>query len=347
MKKIRVNAGGGYDVFVGKGILHDCGGMIGEILPRCTLAVVSDSNVAPLYLDTVTDSLRRAGFTVCSFVFPAGEGSKNMNTLSDILEFFAESGLTRSDCAVALGGGVTGDMTGFAAGCYMRGIKYIQMPTTLLSAVDSSVGGKTAVDLTAGKNLAGLFIQPAAVLCDTDCLSTLSDEFVADGAAEAVKTGILCGSGLFELFEKEDYKKYFEEIILQCVAYKASIVEADEKESGCRKLLNLGHTAAHAVEALSGYTVPHGHAVAVGTAIIARACCRRELADRIVNVLKKIGLPVTASYPAEELAIAALADKKRSGDSITLIIPEEIGHCVLKDTPVSRLRDIFAAGLEG
>ena len=340
-----------YEVVIGGGVLRGCGAYLRKLLGLCHVAVITDSNVAPLYLGTVSTALRDAGFAVSSCVFPAGEAHKNVSTLSDILEFLAEERLNRGDCVVALGGGVVGDMSGFAAGCYLRGIRYVQMPTTMLSAVDSSVGGKTAIDLKAGKNLAGLFQQPAAVLCDTDCLASLSADVFADGAAEAIKTGVLCDESLFERFENGTLTADPAEVIARCVAYKAGVVERDEKEQGERRLLNLGHTVAHAIEKCSGYAVPHGHAVAAGLAIIARGAERlgwteKGVAERIAACLAKNGLPVSTEYAPEELARAASADKKRSGSDITLVIPQRIGACALKKVPTADLLPIIRAGLE-
>ena len=317
-----------YDVRIGSGLLGRCGDYLAALLGQRRIAVLADDTVASLYLDTVTAALEDAGFAVCSHIFPSGEGRKNLSTLTELLEFLASEHLTRTDCVAALGGGVTGDMAGFAAAVYLRGIRYVQLPTTLLAAVDSSVGGKTAVDLTAGKNLAGAFCQPAAVICDTDCLKTLPPDVFADGAAEAVKTGVLSDEALFALF-----------------------VERDEKEQGERKLLNLGHTVGHAIEKCSGYVIPHGHAVAAGLAVIARAAealgwTEESLAARITACLSKNGLPTGTDYSAEALAEAALSDKKRAGGDITLVVPRKIGHCELRKVPVADLLPIIRAGLE-
>lgn len=338
-----------YTVTVGSGLLSSCGSRLREVLSPCRIAVITDSHVAPLYLDQVCASLQNAGFSVVSRVVPAGEQHKTMATLAQLLEFLAEEHLTRTDCVVALGGGVIGDMAGFAAAVYLRGIRCVQLPTTLLSAVDSSVGGKTAVDLCAGKNLAGAFFQPAAVLCDTDCLSTLPPELLADGAAEAIKTGVLCDEGLFSLFESGSLD--LPEIIARCVTYKAGVVERDPTEQGERKLLNLGHTVGHAIEACSGFAIPHGHAVAAGLAIMARAAETRgwadgPLAERIAACLAQNGLPIGTNYSAEALAQAALSDKKRAGDTITVVVPRQIGLCELRKLPVSQLQSLIAAGLE-
>lgn len=349
-KEIRVNTVPAYTVTIGPGLLKDCGRRLREVVPPCHMAVVTDSTVGPLYLETVTESLKAAGYAVSTFEFPAGEESKNVSTLSDILEFLAKERLTRSDCLIALGGGVAGDMAGFAAAVYLRGIRYVQMPTTLLSAVDSSVGGKTAIDLRAGKNLAGAFLQPAAVLCGTDCLNSLPPAVFAGGAAEAVKTGVLCDEGLFALFEDGTLKADPAEVIARCVEYKAGVVERDEKEQGERKLLNLGHTVGHAIEKVSGFAIPHGHAVAAGTAIIARAAealgwTGEPVAGRIIPCLEQNGLPADTAFSPEELAEAALGDKKRAGDAITLVVPEKIGRCAMRTVPVGELLPVIRAGM--
>ena len=352
IQTIQVHTAPAYEVSIGGGLLTACGQRLREVLAPCRVAVITDSTVAPLYLKTETGSLEDAGFTVCSYIFPAGEGSKNFTTLAAILEFLAEQHLTRTDCVAALGGGVTGDMVGFAAACYLRGIRCVQLPTTLLSAVDSSVGGKTAIDLAAGKNLAGAFLQPTAVLCDTDCLRSLPSDVFADGTAEAIKTGVLDDESLFALFEDNTFTAAPEEVIARCVRYKAGVVERDEKEQNERRLLNLGHTVGHAIEKCSGYAIPHGHAVAAGLSIIARSAealgwTEEPTAARIAACLKKNHLPTGTEFSAKALAEAALADKKRAGGNITLVIPKKIGVCELKKVPVSELLPIIRAGLEG
>jgi len=357
-QEIRVNTDPAYSVAIGPGLLRECGPRLREIVPLCRMAVVTDSVVGPLYLEAVKTSLEEAGYPVSAYPFPAGEGSKNLSTLSEILEFLARERLTRTDCLIALGGGVAGDMAGFAAAVYLRGIRYVQMPTTLLAAVDSSVGGKTAIDLAAGKNLAGAFLQPAAVLCDTDCLKTLPPDIFADGAAEALKTAVLSDPSLFNGMEDGGFRLLEPTpVIAACVRYKAGVVERDEKEQGERKLLNLGHTVGHAIEKCSGYTIPHGHAVAAGLAVITRAAqalgwmsedaVRQQDADRICSALEALGLPISTDFSAEKLAEAALSDKKRAGDAITIVVPQAIGHCELKKLPVSELLPVIRAGLEG
>lgn len=352
MQEVMVKASRCYSIQIGKGLLDTLGREAGKFPKVKTVCVVSESNVYPLYGARAEKSLIDAGFRVVSYVFPAGEQSKCGETYLSLLNFLAENHLTRSDIIVALGGGVVGDLAGFAAASFLRGIRFVQIPTTLLAAVDSSVGGKTAIDLKAGKNLAGAFLQPAAVLCDTDCLTSLPVDVFADGAAEAIKTGVLSDESLFSLFEDGTLTTAPAEVIARCVAYKAGVVERDEKEQGERKLLNLGHTVGHAIEKCSGYTIPHGHAVAAGLAIIARAAenlgwTEGPIAARITACLAKNHLPTGTVYSAEELAAAASADKKRAGSDITLVIPKKIGVCQLRKMPVSDLLTVISAGLEG
>ena len=345
IRTIPVRTSPAYSVQIGPGLLGRCGSLLQDMLAPCRMAVITDDTVAPLYLDRVVRSLSGAGFAVVSYVFPAGEAHKNM-------DFLAREHLTRTDCVAALGGGVVGDMAGFAAAVYLRGIRYVQLPTTLLAAVDSSVGGKTAIDLAAGKNLAGAFLQPAAVLCDTDCLQSLPADVFADGAAEAIKTGVLSDESLFALFEDGTLTAAPAEVIARCVAYKAGVVERDETEQGERKLLNLGHTVGHAIEKCSGYTIPHGHAVAAGLAVMARAAeylgwTQEPIAGRIAACLAKNDLPTGTDFSAADLAQAALSDKKRAGDTITVVVPRRIGTCQLHKLPVAELEHLITAGLEG
>lgn len=349
MRRIGVGIGAGYDVIVERGALDWAGEYALEALNApCAVAIVTDANVAPLLLDRVTRSLEDSGFSVVPVVVPAGESSKSIERLGMLLESFAEAGLTRSDAVVALGGGVIGDLAGFTAGCYLRGVRFVQVPTTLLAAVDSSVGGKTAVDLDAGKNLAGMFVQPEVVICDSDVIEALPPHVFADGMAEVIKTAVLDGEELFSLTESADTA--IEEIIAACVSYKARIVESDEKEEGDRQLLNLGHTVGHAIERSSGYTIMHGHAVAAGLAIIARAAdelglSEAPVAPRVIAALEAHGLPTGTEFTAQELAEAATTDKKRRGNSITLVIPRAIGRCTLEPTPLAELEGIIAAGI--
>ena len=290
------------------------------------------------------ESLKSAGFSVVSFVFPAGEESKNGQVFLDLLNFLAENRLTRSDLIVALGGGVVGDLAGFAAASYLRGIRFLQVPTTLLAAVDSSVGGKTAIDLPAGKNLAGAFCQPSLVLCDTDTLNSLPTDIFRDGCAEVIKYGVLYDPKLFAHLEEKGLAFDREAVITRCVELKRDVVMEDEFDTGARMKLNLGHTVGHGVEAKSHFALSHGKAVAIGMAIVSRASnCGDTL--RILAILEKFGLPTRTDYSADDLFTYTLSDKKRSGGTVNLIIPRAIGDCAIVPTKVESLKSFIQAGL--
>lgn len=350
MKTITVNASTKYNVHIGSGLLSQLGDFAAQAQHCCNVAIVSDSNVWPLYGDIAADSLKRSGFSVEHFVFAAGEESKNGQTYLALLDFLAQKQLTRSDLIVALGGGVVGDLAGFAAATYLRGIPFIQVPTTLLAAVDSSVGGKTAIDLPSGKNLAGAFYQPALVLCDTDCLRTLPQEIFLDGCSEVIKYGVLFDPELFSVLEECRADFCPEDVIARCVALKRDVVAEDEFDRGARQLLNLGHTIGHGVEAASSFAVSHGKAVAIGMAIAARAAaacglCRTADAQRLVELLRAFSLPVCTDIEAAQLFRSALSDKKRSGEYVNLILPQKIGACIIRKTPVDELKSFIEAGM--
>lgn len=349
MTTVKVNASTPYEVIIGTELLGDCGALAARVITPCKACIVTDDTVASLYLDRVKSSFSLAGYEVVSFVFPHGEASKNTATLIELLEFLAEERLTRSDCMVALGGGVVGDMCGFAAAVYLRGIKFIQIPTTLLAAVDSSVGGKTGVDLVAGKNLAGAFHQPSLVICDYSTLDTLTAEIYSDGCAEVIKYGVINDRAFFESLST-GIRPQIENVIAACVRNKRDVVEEDEFESSKRQLLNLGHTIGHAVEACSDFAISHGSAVAVGMIIVMRAAvkdglCPTEDLDSLTAALCREGLPTECPFGADELFAVATADKKRKGDKITLVIPYSIGDSRLVTMPIAELSDFIAKGL--
>ena len=346
MTTVTVRASRPYEVTIGRGLLDTVGRQAAGQWKGRSAAVVSDSTVAPLYLNRVKDSLERAVFRVHSFVFPAGEDQKNGGTYLKLLEFLAARRLTRADGLIALGGGVVGDLAGFAAATFLRGIGFLQLPTTLLAAVDSSVGGKTAIDLTNGKNLAGAFYQPQAVLCDLDTLDTLPAEVFADGCAEVIKYGMIGDPALLARLETVDFRADPEELVARCVAQKRDLVEQDEFDTGARQLLNLGHTLGHGVEACSGYTVSHGRAVAIGMTLVTRAAvafgrCPAEGLPR----LRRYGLPDATAYSAQALYEKTLSDKKRSGDTISLVVPIAWGASQLVRIPVSELPAWIERGL--
>lgn len=332
MKTLKVNVGKGYNILIEKGILSSCGKYIKEISKANKVCLISDSNVSAIYGDTVKNQLEENGYKVYSYVFPAGEGSKTTATVISMVEFMAENELTRGDLVVALGGGVTGDMAGFAASIYLRGIEFVQIPTSLLAQVDSSVGGKTAVDLPQGKNLCGAFHQPSLVLIDPNTLDTLTPHFFSDGMAEAIKTGCIKSASLFDKIEKENGREIIEDIIFECVSIKAGVVERDEKEHGERALLNFGHTPGHAIEKLHNFTtISHGEAVGIGMVMITKACEENGLApkgsaDRIAKVLTKYDLMISDSHSMEDIINAMNADKKRTSNSIKFTLLHSIGE---------------------
>lgn len=350
MRTVHVKASRNYDVLIGSGLLNTLGSHAAAMKKAKKVCIVSETNVWPLYGEAAKKSLRDAGLEVTEFVFPAGEASKNGETFLALLNHLATSPLTRSDLIVALGGGVVGDLAGFAAASFLRGIPFIQVPTTLLAAVDSSVGGKTAIDLPAGKNLAGAFYQPSLVLCDTDTLNTLSPEVFRDGCAEVIKYGVLYDPDLFAHLSEKGLNFDRETVITRCVELKRDVVAEDEFDTGARMRLNLGHTVGHGIEAQSHFEISHGTAVGMGMAIVSRAgcvygICDRATRDAVLEVLDKFGLPCSCGYTAESLYTSALSDKKRSGGTVNLIIPERIGFCRIAPTPVSEIQSFIEAGL--
>ena len=342
MIRIPVEASRHYDVLVERGLLDRVGEEIRRTTRAESVVFVAGDNVWPRYGERVWDSLRAAGLRAIPFLIKSGEGSKTLETYGRLLSFLSENRLTSSDALVALGGGVTGDLTGFAAATYQRGIDFVQVPTSLLAMVDSSVGGKTAVDLPGGKNQVGAFWQPAAVLCDPDTLRTLPEEEYRCGSAEVLKYGVLGNALFFRELLRTPIREQEEHVIETCVTMKRDIVREDEFDRGRRRLLNLGHSFGHAVELCSGYAILHGQAVAVGMAIMARAAaekgfCSPETREAIVEGLERYGLPTRTDYPLTELAEAVGADKKRTGGTMHLVVPRELGRCEIVPVPLAEI----------
>ena len=333
MRKLCVRVSKPYDILIGRGIIKDLPALI---LPVCTskrVAIVTDDIVAGLYLTTIEEKLQSSGFETVSFIFPNGEQSKNIGTLSDILEFLAEKHVRRNDMLIALGGGVPGDITGLAAAIYMRGISVIQVPTTLLAAVDSSVGGKTAVDLKNGKNLAGAFWQPSMVVCDAEIIEQLPDEIFAEGMAEVIKCNLIKDLPIMEWIKTGTIKERLEDVIYECVSLKRDVVEQDEFDvKGIRNILNVGHTVAHAIEKLSGYTISHGHAVGTGLVIEAEMAwklgmCDQGTVQKIQAAVDEFDLPVEIPWNADAMAEAMKSDKKNRDAEIVFELPYRLGEC--------------------
>ena len=350
MNTVTVHASKRYQVHIGSQLLSLLGEYVGTIHPHCKVAIISDSNVWPIYGESALRSLRDAGYEAVHYILPAGEESKNAQQYISILNFLAENTVTRSDLLIALGGGVVGDITGFAAATYLRGVSYVQVPTSLLAMVDSSVGGKTAIDLPAGKNLVGAFYQPDMVLCDISVLQTLPDEIFIDGCAEIIKYGVLFDTDLFQHLMEKGLCFDQEYVISRCVALKAGVVCQDELDKGLRQQLNLGHTIGHSIEKNSNFTVSHGKAVAIGMAVIAKTSsicgfCGADVYETISTLLQKFSLPIHTELSALQIADGALSDKKRLGDTVHLVLPQNIGSCFLHPMNVKELTTFIEKGL--
>ncbi len=332
-----------YGVQIGDGLLASLGQQIRAAgATGATGVLVADDLVQKLYGQTAAAALAQAGFGVCSYTFPNGEKAKTLTTVEAILQVLCANRISQGDFLVALGGGVTGDLTGLAAALYRRGIPYYQAPTTVLAAVDASVGGKTAVNLPGGKNLAGAFYQPRGVFCDCRTFATLPTEIFAQGMAEVIKYGMLADAALFDWVKSGSLTVPAPTMVARCVAIKAAYVTADAYDQGQRRLLNFGHTFGHALEQCSGYRLPHGQAVAIGMTMMTKAAYRLgfspvDCTPPLRQALQAWGLPVETPFVREQMLQALVQDKKRSGDWLTLVLPQKIGVCQLKQVSVAEL----------
>lgn len=347
MISITVRASRSYDVIIGRDILANIGVYLKTLKPACKAAIITDDKVGDLYLEAVSQSLQKEGYTVCSYQFANGEGSKTASTYLDIVQFLSQKGLHREDLVVALGGGVVGDIAGFAAGTYLRGIDFVQVPTTLLAAVDSSVGGKTGINLPIGKNLLGIFNQPIGVLYDINTVKTLSNADILGGLGECIKYAVLEGGELWDIMYGGITPNNIDRLIALCVACKKRIVESDEKETlGVRKLLNLGHTFGHAIEKLSNYEVTHGIAVVKGIAIIAAACHRGGILGSkdyalIQELIAKYGYNTACPFTPKDLVEVAKSDKKAQSKTLDLVVIKGIGKCALQNIDIDKLSEFI------
>ena len=344
-----------YPVHIGSGMLDCLGAHTLEALGEISVAVVTDDNVAPLYLDRAVKSLESASLRVCAITLPHGEATKCLDSLAKLYDFLCANRLTRKDAVVALGGGVIGDLTGLAAATYLRGVHFIQVPTTLLAQVDSSVGGKVAVDLPQGKNLVGAFYQPEFVLVDPDTLTTLTDEYWRDGLGEVVKYGCIGDAELFTLLEgcapggRAALMARIDDILLHCIQAKADVVAQDERDTGLRMTLNFGHTIAHAVETCQHYTgLRHGEAVALGMHVMTRLTEEKGMtapgtANRLDVLLRQLGMPMELpAIPEADLISAMGMDKKSAGKVLRVIGIQCIGKCYIHTTDTA-----FFTGMSG
>ena len=343
IKKITVKSQKQYQVIIGKGILDDIYNLSKDFLGE-KVAVITDDLVDKLYSDRVISSLKSSGVKAFKFVIPNGEKSKNIDTLYQIVRFLAQNEFTRKDTIIALGGGVVGDISGFSASVYLSGINYIQVPTTLLAQIDSSVGGKTAIDIPEGKNLVGSFYQPSLVVVDINTLNSLDKAVYLDGMGEGVKYALL-DKKIFDIVSSKDFDLL--DFVYACIKYKADIVEIDEFERRERKLLNLGHTIAHGIEILSEFNISHGKAVSMGLKIVCKTSFNRGLInqkekDEILSMLDKIIGQNDCPFELNEILKIALVDKKRKGDAITLVMMGGIGKPLLQEVKINQLTEYFS-----
>lgn len=310
------------DILIGRGLLGQAASHILEVFSPSRVHIVADSNVAPLYLDKLASQF---DLPVSSTVIPAGEAYKRLTTVETIYRDLLKAGMTRKDLVIALGGGVTGDITGFAAATFLRGVSLCQVPTTLLAQVDSSVGGKTGVDLPEGKNLVGAFYQPRLVLIDPDVLDTLPAQTFVDGMAEVIKAGYIANPDILTMVSAPDYRANIENIIYECVKMKRDVVAQDERDTGLRMILNFGHTVGHAAEKLGNYTaLTHGQAVAIGMVAAMQISNQlgtdTDLLPGLIDILQKVGLPTKLTNDREEIFHALLSDKKKMGATVNFIL---------------------------
>lgn len=343
MKSIQVKTGRPYEVLIGENLLSGVGDLVKKVLSSPRLLIITDDVVNPLYGGIVAESLSKSGYEVEFFVIENGEHSKCMSVYSAILNYLADGGYTRKDGIIALGGGVVGDLAGFVAATYLRGIDFVQIPTTLLAQIDSSVGGKTAIDLHAGKNLVGAFWQPRLVVADVLTLNTLPQKEIENGLGELIKYACLMGGEIYDLLAS-GYKQQVERVVELAVGYKRDIVEADEREGGVRRLLNLGHTVAHGIEKLSGYTFTHGKAVASGIIAIAKAQVKKSVLSKedylkLESLYMTYSLDYTLPYSLEDICEVAKVDKKAEDKYINLVTMAGFGDCRVEKMELSKLKE--------
>lgn len=328
------------EIHIENGLLSRAAAVIGETFSPSRIHIVSDSTVAPLYLQKLEQQFT---LPVTHTIIPAGEEHKRLSTVEGIYHDLLANGMTRKDLIVALGGGVVGDITGFAAATFLRGVSLCQIPTTLLAQVDSSVGGKTGVDMPEGKNLVGAFYQPRLVLIDPSVLTTLPEQTFADGMAEVVKYGYISNRDILDMVSAPDYKQNIESIICECVKIKRDVVTIDEHDTGLRMILNFGHTIGHAAEKLGNYVdLTHGQAVAVGMVAAMRLSAflgNEDLTGRLIDILKHIGLPTELKYDREDIYRSLLSDKKKFGATVNFILVREPGRAEITPIDAEKLHE--------
>ncbi len=344
MKSIEVNTSRKYNVIVGSGAIDALRISLENVIGAKKIMIVSDDNVAPLHLENLKNKIGNS-FEFFTHVLSNGEEHKNIEAVLGIISDMQDHEFDRNDAVMALGGGVVGDISAFAASVYMRGIDFVNIPTTLLSQVDSSVGGKTGVDFGGAKNIIGSFYQPKLVVCDTDYLNTLPSNIFADGCAEVIKYAFINDPDLLCVIE-DGIRKNIDEVVYRCVRNKNKIVSTDEFDRGLRGLLNFGHTVGHAVESLSAYRISHGSAVSIGMRIITEAfekadICEKGVSDKLTAVLQANDLPIESGFTAEDIIDVIRKDKKKSGENISVIIPKSLCKCEIEKMSFEKLYSII------
>lgn len=339
--KLRVDLENPYEIEIGSNIIKKLNMYLKENYKNSKILIISDDLVYEIHGKKLERELE--GFSYKKFILKNGEESKSTENLVKILEFAAENEYRRNDLFIAFGGGVIGDISALSASLYLRGLDFIMIPTTFLSSIDSSVGGKTAVNLKAGKNLCGSFYQPKKVFIDTDFLKTLSDYYFKDGLAEAIKYGMIRDKFIFDEISKENVSKTYENlpsIIKKCLEIKKEVVKEDEKDFGIRQILNYGHTFAHAIEINSNFKISHGHAVALGMKIMVKNFYK-EFYNDFVKVLKKYDLDYDINFDTDEIIKICKLDKKSRKDKINIIVVKKLGTCEILNVDFKDLREIY------
>lgn len=343
VRKVTINCSKTYEVLIEKGLINRAGELLFEKFGGKKACVITDDIVGGIYSERLSESLSKNNIEHMIFSFYHGESNKNLDTILKIQEFLAQNHFTRSDYIIALGGGIVGDVAGFAASIYLRGIEFVQIPTTVLSAVDSSAGGKTGVNLGGLKNQMGTFWQPSLVICDTEVFDTLPEAEYCGGMAEVIKYAAICDLQLGEILHI-DFD--IDEIIQRCIDIKGKIVEQDEHDNGNRQLLNLGHTFGHAIEKVSGNKISHGYAVAAGMVMAFKAAemlgvCKKGELKTLLSLIRKFNLPDSFDFSVSDLSEAMLSDKKRFGQKINFVLPKKFGECILYGTEIENLEKIL------
>lgn len=347
MKKLTISTSTSYDIIIGRNLIELFVSNCKSKLTHKKLVIISDSNVWNLYGERLLSCINNGFIKVINFIITPGEQSKNLSTVTEIYSFLAENNVSKNDMLVSLGGGVVGDITGYVASTYMRGIKLIHIPTTLTSQVDSAIGGKTGVNLPNGKNLVGTFYNPELVLCDVDLLNSLDDNEISNGMAEVIKYYLIKDAGLYDLLKEDNIKPYLEHIVYQCAQIKKQFVETDPFDTNQRKTLNFGHSLGHSIEKIGNYSeISHGEAVGLGMLLITKFAVKNHIADQtvysqLIDLLNKFDLNTSTNIPMAKIVQNIFLDKKVKGDIVDLIIVPEIGTSIIYPMKLSNIHEFF------